>query len=92
MEGEAHAQEDLATLSDLDEESLLESLTARFNHRHIYVSNAPCLLAWLIFRNILQYVGHFRVLSRRVHSTASSVCVFKTCILFIIIIVMVLVT
>lgn len=41
MEEDAHVQEDLATLSDLDEKSLLESLTRRFNHSHIYVSNTP---------------------------------------------------
>lgn len=35
---EEHLQEDLATLSELDEKSLLESLSQRFKKDKIYVS------------------------------------------------------
>ncbi|GAA6107704.1 myosin-IIIb [Tachysurus ichikawai] len=55
MEEQAHVQEDLATLSDLDEKSLLESLTRRFSHSNIYTYIGDILVAVNPFKQLPLY-------------------------------------
>ncbi|XP_053500993.1 myosin-IIIb isoform X1 [Ictalurus furcatus] len=55
MEEQRHVQEDLATLSDLDEKSLLESLTGRFSHSHIYTYIGDILVAVNPFKQLPLY-------------------------------------
>ncbi|KAF5906904.1 myosin-IIIb-like isoform X2, partial [Clarias magur] len=55
MEELSHVQEDLATLSDLDEKSLLESLTGRFRHSHIYTYIGDILVAVNPFKQLPLY-------------------------------------
>uniref|UniRef100_A0AAR2IU06 Myosin motor domain-containing protein n=1 Tax=Pygocentrus nattereri TaxID=42514 RepID=A0AAR2IU06_PYGNA len=52
---EEHLQEDLASLSDLDEKSLLESLTGRFSHNHIYTYIGDILVAVNPFKQLPLY-------------------------------------
>ncbi|MCI4388069.1 hypothetical protein PGIGA_G00081280 [Pangasianodon gigas] len=55
MEEQAHVQEDLASLADLDEKSLLESLTTRFSHSHIYTYIGDILVAVNPFKQLPLY-------------------------------------
>ncbi|XP_066507913.1 myosin-IIIb isoform X2 [Hoplias malabaricus] len=52
---EEHLQEDLASLSDLDEKSLLESLTGRFSRNHIYTYIGDILVAVNPFKQLPLY-------------------------------------
>ncbi|KAL7848264.1 hypothetical protein AOLI_G00229820 [Acnodon oligacanthus] len=52
---EEHFQEDLASLSELDEKSLLESLTGRFSRNHIYTYIGDILVAVNPFKQLPLY-------------------------------------